>query len=220
MSGPISATSTDIIPAVLGSNSGSGIGLWGLSDSGNAIVGSSNSGAGIIGESNSGNAGDFRGNVVVTGHLTASGTVTASDVLVSGADCAEEFDVACDACVEPGTVVVIDADGCIDQTTEAYNKRVAGVISGAGRYRPAVILVHEPSSSVHRARVALLGRVYCKVDASYAPIAIGDMLTTSPTPGCAMRAGDPSRAFGATIGKALQSLGAGQSLIPILIALQ
>ena len=31
---------------------------------------------------------------------------------------------------------------------------------------------------------------------------------------------DPSRAFGATLGKALQPLGAGVGLIPILVALQ
>jgi hypothetical protein len=35
-----------------------------------------------------------------------------------------------------------------------------------------------------------------------------------------MKATDPSRAFGATLGKALQPLGAGVGLIPILVALQ
>ncbi len=65
-----------------------------------------------------------------------------------------------------------------------------------------------------------MGKVYCKVDASYAPIAIGDLLTTSPTPGHAMNAIDQLQAFGAVIGKALRPLGEGQGLIPILIALQ
>ena len=68
--------------------------------------------------------------------------------------------------------------------------------------------------------VALLGKVYCKVDAGYSPVEVGDLLTTSPTPGHAMKAAEPQRAFGSVIGKALRGLEAGQGLIPILIALQ
>ena len=49
---------------------------------------------------------------------------------------------------------------------------------------------------------------------------IGDLLTTSDTPGHAMRVGDPSRAFGAVIGKALAPLAAGRGMVPILVALQ
>ena len=51
-------------------------------------------------------------------------------------------------------------------------------------------------------------------------IEIGDLLTTSPTPGHAMKADDPLKAFGTVIGKALRPLAAGQGLLPILIALQ
>ena len=65
-----------------------------------------------------------------------------------------------------------------------------------------------------------MGKVYCKVDAQYAPIEVGDLLTTSPTLGHAMKAEDPWKAFGAVLGKALRPLAAGQGLIPILIALQ
>jgi len=68
--------------------------------------------------------------------------------------------------------------------------------------------------------VALLGKVYCKVDATAAPVAVGDLLTTSDTPGYAMKATDPQRAFGAVLGKALQPLPAGSGLIPVLVALQ
>jgi hypothetical protein len=35
-----------------------------------------------------------------------------------------------------------------------------------------------------------------------------------------MKASDPSRAFGAVLGKALQSLESGKGMIPILVALQ
>jgi len=218
MSGPIEGSSSGIVPGVLGSNT-VGIGVWGISDSGNAVYGISNTAAGIYGESSSGNAGEFQGKVVVKGNLAVTGNVTADDVILSGSDCAEEFDVANSLCLEPGTVVVVNNEGSVRECCEPYNKRVAGVISGAGAYRPAVILGHDGSSG-SKARVALMGRVYCKVDASYAPIDIGDMLTTSPTSGCAMKASDPSMAFGAVIGKALASVSDGRHLIPILLALR
>ena len=65
-----------------------------------------------------------------------------------------------------------------------------------------------------------MGKVYCKVDAEPSPLEVGDLLTTSTTPGHAMKADDPTRAFGAIIGKALLPLKSGRGLIPILIALQ
>ena len=101
----------------------------------------------------------------------------------------------------------------------AYDRKVAGVISGGGAYKPAIILNHDGGSK-ERCAVALVGRTYCKVDARYSAIEIGDLLTTSETPGHAMKATDRQRAFGAVIGKALQPLKEGQGLIPILIAMQ
>ena len=65
-----------------------------------------------------------------------------------------------------------------------------------------------------------MGKVYCKVWAEESPIEIGDLLTTSPVAGHAMRATDRERAFGAVIGKALASQRGGAGLIPILVALQ
>ena len=65
-----------------------------------------------------------------------------------------------------------------------------------------------------------MGRAYCKVDAAYSAIEAGDLLTTSATPGHAMKASDPQRAFGAVIGKALRPLREGRGVIPILIAMQ
>jgi hypothetical protein len=49
--------------------------------------------------------------------------------------------------------------------------------------------------------IALIGRVYCKVDANHSSIEIGDLLTTSHTRGQAMKAEDPHKAFGAVLGK-------------------
>jgi hypothetical protein len=115
--------------------------------------------------------------------------------------------------------MILDPDGTLRPSEHAYDKRVAGVISGAGRYAPGIVLDKQPARE-GRQPVALVGKTFCHVDADGAPIEIGDLLTTSDTRGHAMRASDPGRAFGAVIGKALASLPSGRGLIPILVALQ
>jgi hypothetical protein len=148
------------------------------------------------------------GNVEVTG-----------DIQLTNADCAEDFNIGTDVTVDAGTVMVLGEEGALYPSQYAYDKRVAGVVSGAGNYKPGIVLDKQQSES-NRQPIALLGKVYCKVDASYAPIEVGDLLTTAPTLGHAMKASDPLKAFGTVIGKALRPLKEGQGLIPILIALQ
>jgi hypothetical protein len=190
-------------------------GVWGNnSGAGTGVAGSSFSGIGVGGSSVSGNAGEFTGKVLVTGVLTVK-----EDIQLVGADCAEHFDVANEQQLEPGTVVVIDQEGALRESCDAYDKKVAGVVSGAGEYKPGIVLDRRESNR-KRIPVALVGKVYCKVDAEYAPIDVGDLLTASPTPGHAMKATDPLRAFGAVIGKALRPLRSGTALIPVLVALQ
>jgi hypothetical protein len=151
-------------------------------------------------------------------HVAGDVTVT-GDILLTGADCAEHFDVAGAQVPEPGTVVVVDDCGALRESRTPYDKKVAGVVSGAGEYKHALILDNRVSEK-RRVAVALLGKVFCKADAQYSPIESGDLLTTSPTPGHAMKATDREKAFGSIIGKALRSLEKGSGLIPILIALQ
>ena len=141
------------------------------------------------------------------------------DIILRNADAAEEFDVTENADVAPGTVMVIGDDGSLEATLQSYDRRVAGVVSGAGDTRPGIILGREAASGA-RAAVALAGKVYCNVDADYGPINVGDMLTTSPTRGHGMKATDPVKAFGSVIGKALRPLRSGQGIVPVLVALQ
>jgi hypothetical protein len=115
--------------------------------------------------------------------------------------------------------MVLDEHAALQPSQQAYDKKVAGVVSGAGDYQPGLIL-DKQESSAGRMPVALVGKAYCKADAQYAAIEVGDLLTTSHTPGHAMKASDSVQAFGAVIGKALRPLKEGQGLIPILIALQ
>lgn len=139
------------------------------------------------------------------------------DIVLPNADCAEYFDGDEDA--EPGTVVVLDVAGGVRPSAAAYDKRVAGVVSGAGDLRPGLLLDGGRRDRGRRP-VALMGKVHCKVDSRYGDVEVGDLLTTSPTPGHAMKA-DPAQAFGAVIGKALRPLRDGSAeLVPILIALQ
>jgi hypothetical protein len=141
------------------------------------------------------------------------------DIMLANADCAEDFDVAEAALTEPGTVMVLDHEAKLRHSEKAYDKRVAGVVSGAGEYRPAIVLDRQEQQGNRRA-IALIGKVFCKVDASDASIEVGDLLTTSATPGHAMKASDPQKAFGAIIGKALGKLDKGRGLIPVLVTLQ
>lgn len=140
------------------------------------------------------------------------------DIQLSGADCAERFDVGEGEDITPGTVVVVDHDDAIRECRDPYDTRVAGVVAGAGPLRPGIVL-NSPSASANGTSVSLVGRTYCKVDGQYGGISIGDLLTSSGTPGHAMRAADQKRSFGATIGKALGHWRGDCGLIPILVAL-
>jgi hypothetical protein len=212
---------------VSGKNNGGGIGVYGAS-SGRAgyFAGHLHADGDLSAGGNlTANRGTFAADVGVLGTLTVNGdhnvrgTVTALVDVVVGSDCAEDFDIAPSTEVEPGTVMVLTENGALQPSYQSYDRKVAGVISGAGEYKPGLILGRRDSSRARRP-LALVGKVYCKVDAGYSPVEIGDLLTTSPTLGHAMKASDASMAFGAVIGKSLGRLPSGRGIIPILIALQ
>lgn len=202
----------DATAAAPTSGSPAGNGVFGYTDVPNAsgvvgaVAASNTQGAGVTGIGPT--AGRFFGDVVVTG-----------DIQLVGADLAEEFSLVGDEPAGPGSVVVIVGEDRVSACDQAYDRRVAGVISGAGGYRPALVLDRRVSGS-GRHPLALSGKVWCKVDADHAPIEVGDQLTTSPTPGHAMRAGDRDASFGAVLGKALRAMPCGRGLIPVLVVLQ
>ena len=145
-------------------------------------------------------------------------TVT-GDIFLPGADCAEQFDSVGGQVIDPGTLVVIDENGALAESQKPYDRKVAGVVAGAGTYRPGIVLDKQPSET-QRVVISLMGKAYCKVDAAYGEIEIGDLLTSSPSAGYAMKASDHEKAFGTIVGKALRPLASGKEIIPILIALQ
>lgn len=161
--------------------------------------------------------------------------------ILGGADLSEQFDVAPAieefdqdddsigangrdaAVVESGVVVCIDPEnpGKLVICTHAYDHTVAGVVSGAGGVKPGMTMGQEGSIADGRHPVALTGRVYTQCDAASGAIRPGDLLTTSGTPGHAMKAGDRDHSHGAIIGKAMTPLAAGErGLVLVLVNLQ
>jgi len=91
------------------------------------------------------------------GDVFMSGTLSvAKDVVLTGADCAEHFDLVADAQCEPGTVMAISTGGALDACTRAYDKKVAGIVSGAGSFRPGIVL-DKRAGQDDRPAVALQG---------------------------------------------------------------
>lgn len=161
----------------------------------------------------------FKGRAIVTETLVAQGNVEVSgDVLLAGGDLAEDFELLEAGTVGPGTVVVLDDSGRVQVSDRPYDRRVAGVLAGAGSTRPGIVLNRVGRLAAGRP-VALVGRTYCRVEAGTAAIETGDLLTTSSIRGCAMKATDPGRSFGAVLGKAMAPLRDGVRLLPVLVTL-
>jgi hypothetical protein len=142
--------------------------------------------------------------------------------ITGGMDLSENFPTTAAAEIEPGMVVSIASDesGGIMVSQDPYDRKVAGIVSGAGGVRTGMILGQSGSALSGDHPVALSGRVYCWADASYGPIQPGDLLTTSATPGHAMRVSNHDRAQGAVLGKAMTSLRTGKGLVLVLVSLQ
>lgn len=152
--------------------------------------------------------------------LDPDGTTRVRVLEILGADVAEKFPSSEQA--EPGTVMEIDPAnaGKLRISRDRYNRRVAGVVSGAGDIPVGAILGNLPGSEGSPA-IALSGRVWVKCDASQRAIEPGDLLTTSDVPGHAMKAEDHEAAQGAVIGKAMTHLAKGETgLVLVLVNLQ
>ncbi len=139
--------------------------------------------------------------------------------IAGGSDLSEGFDV--NGTVEPGMVVVIDPEnpGKLLPANSAYDKKVAGVVSGANGIKTGMVMGQEGSIASGEHPIALTGRVYVYADADNGPIEPGDLLTTSNIPGHAMKVTNHNRAHGATLGKAMSRLDTGRGLVLVLVNL-
>jgi hypothetical protein len=155
----------------------------------------------------------------VVGDATVSGTIEGGSIVAKYQDVAEW--VPARQQLAAGTVVILDPDQSnqVMASTSSYDTRVAGVISA----QPGVLLGEGGDGKV---KVATTGRVKVKVDATRAPIKIGDLLVTSDQEGVAMKsepldiAGAKLHRPGTLIGKALEPLEKGVGEILVLLSLQ
>jgi hypothetical protein len=154
------------------------------------------------------------GHAQVTGNLSVDGNLAAKYQ-----DVAEWVPAFGDPAA--GTVVVLsnDAANHVTASHTAYDTRVAGVVSE----QPGLIL---GEAAEDRVKVATTGRVRVKVDATAAPIEIGDLLVTSDQRGVAMKSipvelgGVAIHRPGTIVGKALEPLKSGTGEILVLLSLQ
>lgn len=188
------------------------IGTYGTTDALNIAENSGNVGIGTI---TPGQKLTVRGNVRVESEITGLPVVE----LGEGLDYAEGFDISESIQIPPGSVMIIDPNnpGQLTLSKYPYDSKVAGIVAGANNLGSGVKL----GTGQFDCDVALAGRVYCNVDATYGAISPGDLLTTSPTSGHAMIVKDNSKAQGAILGKAMESLDKGQKgQILVLVTLQ
>jgi hypothetical protein len=180
--------------------------------------------------------GSFRcTSITVTNFATKAGYVVDQFVNARG-DSFEQGDVVVLGDVEPSLKWAVEEVPIpeVDLATDAYDTRVCGIVAQT-RSRieessgepSVVVLTPEELAEIDPNKVepgqigtfVTLGAfANCKVDADIAPIAIGDLLTTSPTPGHAQKA-DPKKAVGAILGKAMGGLDKGKGRIPVLVLL-
>ncbi len=169
------------------------------------------------------------------GPATASGPVGAgsSDIRArsfrsSASDLAGLVPVA--ESVEPGDVLVIDGDrpGIMTLSRAMADTGVFGIVasdpgivlgaSGTDKADETVQPARVSDGSATEVPVTLSGIALCKVDAGYGAIRAGDLLTTSATPGHAMRSAE--HLPGTIVGKALEPLDSGTSRIKVLVMLR
>ena len=205
-------------------------GVFGRSDAsnGNGVIGEAPVGSsayGVWGKATQGIGGVFSGGTLA---LWAQGRARVGILeITGGSDFSENFDVVnasgADADAKPGMIVCIDpkAAGKLVLSHRSYDPTVAGVISGAGGVEVGMTMGQEGTLAHGKHPVALTGRVYAFCDATTGAIQPGDLLTTSDTPGHAMKSSDRERSHGTVIGKAMTGLVRDErGLVLVLVNLQ
>jgi hypothetical protein len=139
------------------------------------------------------------GDAYTAGTITGAWSLSANSTLqATYADLAEYYEG--DAQYEPGTVLVFGGDKEVTTTDMINDTRSAGVVTT----NPAYVMNSEQTGI--KVCLALAGRIPCKV---VGRVKKGDMLTTSATPGYAVKALTPT--LGAIIGKALEDKDYGEA---------
>lgn len=217
--------------------SGTSIGVEGRSGSGNGVYAYSNSSTGMTAVSASGAhiiEGYDAGGANLRFYVErATGNVKADGSFSGPADFAEMMPIT-----GPkdnytlGDVLIIGPDGNLARSDKPNATNLAGVYSARpGFLGDTEIAAHgiesaDSAQTQERVAVALVGIVPVKVTDENGAINPGDLLTTSSTPGYAMRAkpvvinGVEIYPTGTILGKALEAWQTGSGLIQVLITLR
>ncbi len=126
--------------------------------------------------------------------------------ITGGSDFAENFDiVSSELNPKPGMLVSIDPNnsGKLIISTSAFDKRIAGIVSGANGIRTGLMMGQEGSIADGTYPIALSGRVYVSACDEGGAIEPGDLLTSSSSPGLAMKVDVDNPPIGTIIGKAM-----------------
>jgi hypothetical protein len=204
--------SSVVLDGVSGSSS-SGAGVNASSESGVAVNAYSHTGVGILITAG--------GDIIKAFHpgyqaflVNSNGDVHAHGaVYPNGADFAEMLPAQ--NSLEPGDVLVIGEDGKLASSTRPYQENVAGVHAT----KPGMVGGAYGADLTGKIPLAVVGVVPVKVTNENGPIKPGDKLTTSSTPGRAMKAGNHAQ-IGTAIGKALKPLNGESGTIDMLVILQ
>jgi transglutaminase-like putative cysteine protease/streptogramin lyase len=147
-----------------------------------------------------------------TGNVFGDSMFSAVRFLSGSADIAEWADVS--EPVTAGDVVELDLlkPGWYRRSRQACSSYVAGVVST----EPGMSLGNSPKCG-NETVLALVGIVPVKVTNEGGPIAVGDLLVTSSTPGHAMRWSGPDPCTCSLVGKALEPMTDESGMILVLL---
>jgi hypothetical protein len=221
-----------------------GVGVQGSSDSSDGVKGTSNTGTGVYGHCSGlvcyGMFSD--GDMAVAGSLWVDSALTVQGYATfSGGKSGYVVEIAQNddsVPLEAGDVIVISGAGLpvvgeipvikVRRATTGGTSAVVGVVDKYYVLTPKTAAPDGRAEGVFDETVIAPGEYLSvvtlgaykaiRVDASYGPIAPGDLLVLSPNPGHAMRADSPQP--GTIIGKALGELLDGTGVIPVIVTLQ
>jgi len=130
--------------------------------------------------------------------VTPTVMMTIQEIAAAGADLAELYSTN-DSTIEAGDVVSLDPSlkAGMKKSTVPYDRQVLGIVST----KPAIVMGDNSIEGLKTLPIALSGRVPVKISTENGAIMAGDYLTTSSTPGVAMK----STKNGAIIGTAMNS---------------
>ncbi len=155
------------------------------------------------------------GNTIMAGSKSPLYIDNSNNIGCNGCDLAETFPTKDE--IEAGDLLIQDNSSELNliKSQTPYDSKIVGIASSApaitfeeSRLKAAPIPMQFTKGK--NPPVALVGRVLCKVSLENGAIETGDLLTSSSTPGYAMKATDLNKAYDSIVAKALEPFNGGK----------